>query len=111
MAHALSNRPPEALHLVKGPQAPVTRDRQGVGANRTEHLRIEADIDLGVTSRVLDMLSAVGRFPTRMRLDRDDRKGMLSLEFEIAPGAANLVARIGQIPGVRCIEPLVRART
>lgn len=73
-----------------------------------ENLRIEADVDLGVTSRVLDMLSAADRFPTRMRLDRDVRAEMLSMELEFPSGGGNLAARIGQIPGVRCVRPFVR---
>ena len=78
-----------------------------MSADLVECLRVEADVDVGVTSRVLDMLSAVDRFPSHMSLNRDDRTEMLSLELKVAAGTSNLAARIGQIPGVRCVNPLV----
>jgi hypothetical protein len=75
-----------------------------------ERFRIEADADQGVTSRVLDLLSAADRFPQRMQLDRDGPTMTLNIELEAAPACRlPVAARIGQIPGVRKVVAMTLA--
>jgi hypothetical protein len=68
----------------------------------SEQVRIEADSDQGVASRVLDLLVVADRFPCRLVLEHDGPT--LSLGFELDPSPADiatLTARMRQIPGVR----------
>lgn len=72
-----------------------------------ERLRIEADMDLGVTSRVLDMLGAVDRYPLALRLDRAADRLTLDLELDHAGPA--VTARLRQIPGIRRVSAIAVA--
>jgi len=75
-----------------------------------ERFRIEADVDQGVTSRVLDLLSAADRFPRSMQLNRDGQTMTLSIELEPQPSCRlPVAARIRQIPGVREVVPMALA--
>lgn len=72
-----------------------------------QHLRIEADADMGVASRLLDLLVAQDSFPNAMQLDRDGLRLTFRLGFDRALGPNSpLIARIRQIPGVRRATPL-----
>lgn len=73
-----------------------------------EKLRIEADSDLGVPSRVLDLLGAVDRYPLAMRFDRDPSR--LTLTLELASTAPTIAARLRQIPGVRRVSTIAAVR-
>jgi hypothetical protein len=69
-------------------------------------MHIEADADLGVTSRVLDLLVALDRFPETLHLQRDGDRLTLDLGFNRAETPVlQLLARMRQIPGVRRALP------
>ena len=69
-------------------------------------LRIDTDLDLGVPSRVLDLCVAQGRLPARFKLARKAGRYDLVVEFDDlpAPTAAQMAARIRQMPGVLFVE-------
>jgi hypothetical protein len=69
-------------------------------------LRIDADLDLGVPARVLDLLMANGRLPARFELGQTDGRYGLVVGFSDLPAAAasQLAARIRQMPGVFLVE-------
>ena len=71
-----------------------------------ERLRIDADVDRGVTSRVLDLLIAVDRFPTAINLHREGDAMTLRLELEGGDNRLAVIARLRQIPGVRRVSPV-----
>lgn len=65
-------------------------------------IEIEADVDLGVTSRLLDLLVTHDRFPRRMDLSREGRTMTVSLSLPPAgDNGGPLLAKMRQIPGVR----------
>ncbi|KKC24832.1 hypothetical protein WP12_16455 [Sphingomonas sp. SRS2] len=73
-------------------------------------IEIEADVDLGVTSRLLDLLVTHDRFPRRMDLARDGRT--MTVTMSLPPAADNggrLLAKMRQIPGVRRADALADA--
>ena len=76
---------------------------------RTGHvnsLRIDTDLDLGVPSRVLDLLVAQGRLPERFELVRSGERYGIVMGFADLPAsaAATMAARIRQMPGVLMVE-------
>lgn len=74
-------------------------------------IEVEADVDLGVTSRMLDLLVTHDRLPSRMNLVRDKEGMTLSMSLPPAEaGTAVLLARMRQIPGVRRAEALASQR-
>jgi hypothetical protein len=74
-------------------------------------LHVDADADLGVPSRVLDLLVAQDRLPEAFNLLRDGARMTLRMRFIDLPAdrAALMVAKIRQIPGVRAAAPLEMA--
>ncbi len=66
-------------------------------------VHIQADADLGVPSRVLDLIAAQEHLPTRFSLTREGARMSVSLDLDgIAPARiARLTAKFRQIPGVR----------
>ncbi len=74
-------------------------------------IEVEADVDLGVTSRLLDLLLTHDRLPNRMNLMRDKATMKLSMSLPRAvAGSHGLLAKMRQIPGVRRAEALADAR-
>ena len=74
-------------------------------------IEVEADVDLGVTSRMLDLLVIHDRLPNRLNLVRDKETMTLSMSLPPAEaGAARLLAKMRQIPGGRRAEALAEAR-
>lgn len=70
-------------------------------------IEIEADVDLGVTSRLLDLLVTHDRFPRRMDLSREGRTMTVSLSLPAAgDNGGRLLAKMRQIPGVRRADAL-----
>ncbi|MET0373658.1 MAG: hypothetical protein ABW128_05300 [Rhizorhabdus sp.] len=70
-------------------------------------IEIEADVDLGVTSRLLDLLVTHDRFPRRMDMARDGRTMMVTMSLPPADGSSGrLLAKMRQIPGVRRADAL-----
>ena len=69
-------------------------------------LRIDTDLDLGVPSRVLDLLVAQGRLPERFELVRSGERYGIVMGFADLPANAadTLAARIRQMPGVLTVE-------
>lgn len=85
--------------------------RQSVSVqHQPVHLRIEADVDQGVTSRLLDLLGTHDCFPRTLRLDRQRDSLVLELEIDDASREALLARRMRQIAGVRRVLPLVDSR-
>ncbi len=79
-------------------------------ATGTTEIEVEADVDLGVTSRMLDLLVTHDRFPHRMDLVRDKETMRLTMSLPPADaGASVLLAKMRQIPGVRRAEALADA--
>ena len=77
--------------------------------SRTCHvnsLRIDTDLDLGVPSRVLDLLVAQGRLPERFELVRAGERYGIVMGFADLPASAadTMAARIRQMPGVLTVE-------
>lgn len=70
-------------------------------------ITVEADVDLGVTSRLLDLLVTHDRFPQRMNLMRDGQTMTvtMSLPASDAPDG-RLLAKMRQMPGVRRADAL-----
>jgi hypothetical protein len=69
---------------------------------------IEADVDLGVTSRLLDLLVAQDSFPSRMNLHREGLAMTVKLSLPADLSCQQrLLAKMEQIPGVRRVD-LVR---
>ena len=68
-------------------------------------LRIDTDLDLGVPSRVLDLLVAQGQLPERFELERSGgRYGILVRLADLpAAAASTMAARIRQMPGVLAV--------
>lgn len=75
-------------------------------------LRIDTDLDLGVPSRVLDLLVAQGRLPERFELVRGGERYGIVMGFADLPAnaAATMAARIRQMPGVLMVEQQASAR-
>lgn len=75
-------------------------------------LRIDTDLDLGVPSRVLDLLVAQGQLPERFELVRGGERYGIVLGFADLPAnaAATMAARIRQMPGVLMVEQRASAR-
>lgn len=69
-------------------------------------IQIEADVDLGVTSRLLDLLVTHDRFPRRMDLARDAGTMTVTMSLPAADNAGRLLAKMRQIPGVRRADAL-----
>lgn len=70
-------------------------------------IEIEADVDLGVTSRLLDLLVTHDRFPRRMDLSREGQTMTVSLSLSPASdNGSRLLAKMRQIPGVRRADAL-----
>ena len=69
-------------------------------------LRIDTDLDLGVPSRVLDLLVAQARLPERFELVRSGDRFGIVMDFADLPAdaAAIMAARIRQMPGVLTVE-------
>ncbi len=70
-------------------------------------IEVEADVDLGVTSRLLDLLVAHDRFPHSMNLVRD--KERMTVTMALAAGVSaepRLLAKMQAIPGVRRADAL-----
>lgn len=68
---------------------------------------VEADVDLGVTSRLLDLLVTHDRFPQRMNLVRDGLT--MTVTMSLSPSDApdgRLLAKMRQMPGVRRADAL-----
>jgi len=68
---------------------------------------LEADADLGVTGRLLDLLVARDSLPQKMDMLRDGRTMTVTMEM---PGGVevdtSLLAQMREIPGVRTAGPL-----
>jgi len=66
-------------------------------------VHIQADADLGVPSRVLDLIAAHAHLPTRFSLTREGARMSVSLDLDGITLAriAALTAKFRQIPGVR----------
>lgn len=65
-------------------------------------LRVEADPDHGVTSRILDLLMAIDCYPRKLHLEHDEFH--LTLDLVLDPDGARpmpIAVRIRQISGVR----------
>jgi hypothetical protein len=64
---------------------------------------IEADLDLGIAARVLDLLVTHDRVPNSFRLEREAERFLLTMEFDsfAEDRAAALVRKISACPGVR----------
>ena len=75
-------------------------------------LSIDADLDLSVPSRLLDLLMAQGRLPERLELDRSRGRYRLLVEFTDLPAdkAHTIASRIRQMPGVLTVEHGALAR-
>ncbi|MEG3153329.1 hypothetical protein [Sphingomonas sp. RB1R13] len=75
-------------------------------------LRIDTDLDLGVPSRVLDLLVAQARLPERFELVRGGERYGIVMGFADLPAnaAATMAARIRQMPGVLMVEQRASAR-
>lgn len=72
-------------------------------------IEIEADVDLGVTSRLLDLLVTHDRFPRRMDLARDGGTMMVTMSLASTEDhGGRLLAKMRQIPGVRRADALAR---
>ena len=69
-------------------------------------LRIDTDLDLGVPSRVLDLLVTQGRLPERFELVRSGERYGIVMGFADLPASASttMAARIRQMPGVLTVE-------
>lgn len=68
-------------------------------------IEVEADVDLGVTSRMLDLLVIHGRLPNRMSMVRDKGTMRLSMTLSSTEAGYNaLLAKMRQLPGVRWAE-------
>ncbi|MGC6330541.1 hypothetical protein [Rhizorhabdus sp. FW153] len=70
-------------------------------------ISLEAEADLGVTGRLLDLLVARDSLPQKMNMLRDGRTMTVTMEM---PGGvevdASLLAQMREIPGVRTAGPL-----
>lgn len=89
--------------------SPVTVIAAPLG-QRSAQIEVEADVDLGVTSRLLDLLVVHGRFPQRMNLARDGATMMVTLSLpEGTSPEARLLAKMRAIPGVRRADELTPA--
>lgn len=76
-------------------------------AERSTQIEVEADVDLGVTSRLLDLLLIHDRFPQRMNLARDGRTMMVTMSLLEEPSPeSRLLAKMRAIPGVRRADTL-----
>ena len=71
-----------------------------------DSLRIDTDLDLGVPSRLLDLLVAQGRLPERFELVRSGERYGIVMRFADLPAnvASTMAARIRQMPGVLTVE-------
>lgn len=70
-------------------------------------ISLEAEADLGVTARLLDLLVARDSLPQKMDLLRDGRT--MTVTMEMAGGVevdAGLLAQMREIPGVRAAGTL-----
>lgn len=69
-------------------------------------MRIDTDLDLGVPSRVLDLLVAQGQLPEQFELARSGERYGIVIGFADLPAnaAATMAARIRQMPGVLTVE-------
>ena len=77
-----------------------------MGTGHVNSLRIDTDLDLGVPSRVLDLLVAKGQLPEQFELIRTGERYGLVVGFADLPAnaAAAMAARIRQMPGVLIVE-------
>ncbi|WP_153046164.1 hypothetical protein [Rhizorhabdus dicambivorans] len=74
---------------------------------RSTQIEVEADVDLGVTSRLLDLLVIHNRFPQRMNLAREGTTMTVTLSLAEGTSAeARLLAKMRAIPGVRRADEL-----
>jgi hypothetical protein len=73
--------------------------------------RLEADVDSGVPSRILDLLVVQDLLPEVFTFHCDGLRMTLSLAFaQLAPKrAALMIARMRQIPGVQSAAPFESA--
>lgn len=71
-------------------------------------IQIETDADLGVPSRVFDLLAVQDRLPENFNLRREGDGMTLRMSFpDLAiDRAVQMIARIRQIPGVRSADPV-----
>ena len=76
-------------------------------ASLRSRILLEADADLGVTGRLLDLLVARDSLPQKMDMLRDGRTMTVTMEM---PGGVevdtSLLAQMREIPGVRTAGPL-----
>lgn len=76
-------------------------------AERSTQIQVEADVDLGVTSRLLDLLVVHDRFPQRMDLAREGLTMTVTMSLpEGSSPEARLLAKMRAIPGVRRADML-----
>ncbi|WP_165322820.1 hypothetical protein [Rhizorhabdus phycosphaerae] len=71
-------------------------------ADHRSRIALEAEVDLGVTGRLLDLLVAYDRLPQTMNLRREGRTMTVTMEMPSGVEAgAGLLALMRGIPGVR----------
>lgn len=79
-------------------------------AERPTQIEVEADVDLGVTNLLLDLLVIHDRFPQRMNLARDGRTMVVTMSLLEGPSPeSRLLAKMRAIPGVRRADTLIMA--